>query len=102
MNDLHNCLDNYFDDYTPVVYNIKVDKDLINFVNIMRPNKWGNPFILGKDGNRDEVLEKYTNYIMSNPALIDEIKKELKGKNLLCCCHPKKCHGHVLIKIANQ
>jgi hypothetical protein len=95
-------LDNYFDEFQPIVYNIHIDKEPVNFVNIMRPNKYGNPFILGKDGNRDEVLVKYYDYVMADKELIAEIKRDLKGKNLLCCCHPKKCHGHVLAKIANE
>ncbi len=28
-------------------------------VYIGRPGKWGNPFEIGKDGNRAEVIEKY-------------------------------------------
>ena len=24
-----------------------------------RPSKWGNPFVIGRDGSRDEVIAKY-------------------------------------------
>ena len=87
----------------PRVYNIKIDKGIpSDAINIMRPSKWGNPFQLGTHGNRDTVLVLYENYIMNNPELIALAKKELKGKDLKCCCHPKKCHGHVLVRIANE
>jgi hypothetical protein len=28
-------------------------------VYIGRPSKWGNPFVIGRDGSREEVIEKY-------------------------------------------
>ena len=34
-------------------------------------------------------------------SLIQEIKDELKGKDLVCFCAPKLCHGEVLLRIAN-
>lgn len=70
-------------------------------VYIGRPSKWGNPFKIGRDGNRDEVIEKYRNYILSNESLIKDIC-ELKGKTLGCWCHPKLCHGDVLSELANE
>ena len=30
---------------------------------IGRPSKWGNPFSIGKDGTREEVIEKYREWI---------------------------------------
>lgn len=71
-------------------------------VNIMRPTKWGNPYIIGVDGSREEVVFKYRTYILDNPELVAAAKKELKGKNLICCCAPKPCHGDVLLEIANE
>lgn len=61
----------------------------------------GNPFVLGKDGNREEVMAKYVAWIYTQPTLINAMKKELKGKNLVCFCSPKLCHGDVILKIAN-
>jgi hypothetical protein len=70
-------------------------------VYIGRPSKWGNPFITGIDGNRDEVIAKHREWVYSNPEMISEIRSELKGKRLACWCHPKSCHGDVLSYIAN-
>ncbi len=67
---------------------------------IGRPSKWGNPFEIGKDGTRDEVIKKYENYILNNPKLLAALP-ELKGKILGCWCSPKSCHGDVLVRLAN-
>lgn len=70
-------------------------------VYIGRPSKWGNPFIIGRNGSREEVILKYRNWIESQPELIEKIKSELKGKNLICWCAPLPCHGDVLLEISN-
>lgn len=69
----------------------------INDVYIGRPSKWGNPFIIGRDGTRTEVIAKYRNYFSRYSEL-----HELKGKRLICYCHPLPCHGDVLAELANN
>jgi hypothetical protein len=72
-------------------------------VYIGRPSKWGNPFVIGKDGSREEVIEKYEKWLLFEKLeLVVAAKKELKGKSLVCWCSPEACHGDVLIKIANK
>ena len=39
-------------------------------VYIGRPSKWGNPFTIGKDGTREEVIQKYREYILCNATLL--------------------------------
>ena len=72
---------------------------------IGRPSPLGNPFVIGRDGNRDEVIEKYSDYIVRelerNEKVRDEFNRivELSRKgdvNLVCWCAPKKCHGDVI------
>lgn len=46
-------------------------------VYIGRPSKWGNPFAIGKDGTREEVVEKYRIYLLSHPELMEQVRKEL-------------------------
>ena len=72
-----------------------------NDVYIGRGSKWGNPYVIGKDGNRDEVIEKYRLYIERTPELLCAIS-ELKGKNLVCFCKPQRCHGDILLKRVNS
>ena len=66
---------------------------------IGRPSKWGNPFEIGKDGSREEVIAKYRDYIMLKPELLAALP-ELKGKVLGCWCSPLACHGDVLAELA--
>ena len=66
---------------------------------IGRGTPWGNPFIIGIHGSRSEVIEKFRQAI--TPNFEARIKAELKGKDLVCHCRPKACHGDVLFEIAN-
>ncbi len=73
-------------------------------VYIGRPSKWGNPFSIGEDGTREEVILKYDRWInhSKQKQLRQDIMKELKGNILGCWCKPKSCHGDILAKIANK
>ena len=69
---------------------------------IGRPSKWGNPFIIGKDGTREEVIKKYRDWVCEQPELIKSIiNMELDDKILGCYCYPNKCHGDVLIELVD-
>jgi hypothetical protein len=37
---------------------------------IGRGTKYGNPFKIGRDGTREEVIQKYEEYIRSNETLM--------------------------------
>jgi hypothetical protein len=67
---------------------------------IGRGSKWGNPFKIGPDGSREEVIVKYCDYIAKRPDLLAAVH-ELKGKTIACWCAPKACHGHVLAELAD-
>ena len=82
---------------TRVVHCKKEDYDIY----IGRPSRWGNPFEIGKDGTRKEVIEKYEKYILSNKDLMSSLS-ELEGKILGCWCKPKACHGDVLVKLIER
>ena len=82
------------------VLNKKTDKVTINSVYIGRPSKWGNPFVIGPDGTREEVIEKYRKYILFSD-LIHDIP-ELVGKDLVCWCSPAPCHGDILVSLAQE
>jgi hypothetical protein len=71
-------------------------------VYIGRPSQWGNPFIIGVDGTREEVVLKYEEWLLSQPALVLKAKHELKDKVLGCWCAPLACHGDILAKIADE
>jgi hypothetical protein len=80
----------------------KYKDNCTNAVYIGRPTKWGNPFVIGKDGTRDEVVEKYARWVVNQPELVRDAKAELKGRDLVCFCSPCLCHGDVLLIIANE
>ncbi len=67
-------------------------------VYIGRPSKWGNPFEIGVDGTREEVIVKYREYLLSNKNLMDSLS-ELRGKTLGCWCKPQPCHGDVIVDV---
>ena len=88
-----------------------------NTVVVSRPSKWGNPFIVGKDGTQAECVNLYTLMLggdfsaAHSPTLLDQANafsyvaknlKGLRGKNVACWCKPgSACHGDVLLKLAN-
>ena len=45
-------------------------------VYVGRPSKWGNPFVIGRDGTRDEVIAKYRAWILRQPSLIAALPEE--------------------------
>jgi RNA recognition motif-containing protein len=70
-------------------------------VYIGRPSDWGNPFVIGKDGDRADVIQKYRNWIMRQPDLLARAKIELRGQRIACWCKPEACHGDILAEIAD-
>jgi hypothetical protein len=67
----------------------------------LKASAWGNPFIIGKDGTREEVMEEYRVWLMSHPELL-RMLPELRGKVLGCWCAPLACHGDILSELANR
>jgi len=82
------------------VINIRDKKGTPDEVYIGRGSKWGNPFVIGKGGTRDEVIGKYREYIMRTE--LPEQVNELSGKILVCYCKPQSCHGDVLIELLGE
>ena len=86
----------------PVVLNIKTDVvDLDVDVYCGRPSKWGNPFVVGRDGDRNLCIVRYIEWFNNQDDLIDSLP-ELRGKNLVCYCAPHACHCDYLIRRAND
>jgi hypothetical protein len=69
-------------------------------VYIGRPSKWGNPFVVGRDGTREQVIERYEAWLLENEELMAALA-QLRGKVLGCWCAPRACHGDVLVRLAN-
>ena len=84
----------------PTVFN-KYHKPPSTAVYIGRGSPWGNPFVIGKDGDRDTVCDKYAAMVESDPSFKARVIANLRGKDLVCFCAPQRCHGDYLLKVAN-
>ena len=74
-------------------------------VYIGRPGYFGNPFIIEKDGTREEVIAKHYKWAkarMEKDKLFKDSVLELEGKSLGCFCKPKSCHGDNYIKLIEE
>lgn len=80
----------------PRVLNYHFDGFPEDAINIMRGTPWGNPFRV-EDFSRDVAIDMFERYVL--PQL--DVSK-LRGKDLVCCCKPKRCHGDSILKKANS
>ena len=98
-----------------------------------RPSKWGNPFVAAKDGQAQHgdgshtlsaslAVDSYRRMLLEEKCIapipvhcwpkgkipaqwttLEEIKSELRGKDLMCWCPlDQPCHADVLLELANQ
>lgn len=69
---------------------------------IGRGTKWGNPYAIGIDGDRNEVIRKFKYDFERRFLNFDEEEiLELRGKTLGCHCKPAACHGDVIAEYLN-
>jgi len=71
-----------------------------------RPSTLGNPFKIGRDGDRNQVIEKYRAWLWQQVKAKDKVWQELKRLRLFllqdqhlhltCYCFPHKCHAEVI------
>jgi uncharacterized protein DUF4326 len=72
-------------------------------VYIGRGSKWGNPFpIQYKGRTRKESISLFRKKVDDDEEFRKQIKEELRGKDMVCFCSPKECHGDYLMYIANE
>jgi hypothetical protein len=60
---------------------------------------FGNPYILGKDGSREEIMEKYRKYFFQRMCEDTHFRikiENLENKILGCFCKPEACHGDII------
>lgn len=66
---------------------------------IGRPSSLGNPFVIGKDGSREEVVIKYKHFAVNNPDILRIITALPEDAVLGCWCAPLDCHGNAIMEI---
>lgn len=89
-----------------------------NTVCVDRSTKWGNPFIVGRDGTREDCTRLFAamlnGYICvsRSPSIKEQREyrrmavashRDLMGKNLACWCPPGvPCHADVLLALNHR
>ena len=68
-------------------------------VAIGRGTVWGNPFIIGADGDRDTVVSKFYHYAKWRLEREPNWLEPLRGKDLACYCSPNSCHGNAIVML---
>lgn len=77
-----------------------------NTVFVNRPLKYGNPFRLGDEVEgviitRENFKPYYRKWLLATYP-VDEIQRDLRGKNIGCFCgEGLACHRDVLLEVAN-
>lgn len=70
-------------------------------VSIMRPSMLGNPYVIGRDGTREEVIAKFRVYFyrrIHDDIVYCQAVGELRGLKIGCCCAPMPCHGDIYVE----
>jgi Domain of unknown function (DUF4326) len=81
----------------PKLYNKATNSIPPGAVYIGRPSRWGNPFHLNREVDRDYVCDKFGSKVISQLDV-----SELRGKDLVCWCAPRRCHGDSILRKANS
>jgi len=68
---------------------------------IGRPSRWANPYRIGVDGTRQQVIQRYRQWLIRQPLLLRDVQ-DLRGMRLGCRCAPLPCHGDVIAELANM
>ena len=78
---------------------------------IGRPSPLGNPFVIGKDGTREQVIAAYREWLYERIPENENVTSELNrlwalskqdDLNLICWCAPKECHGNVIKEVLEE
>jgi hypothetical protein len=75
------------------------------FPKITSISNFANPYKIGKDGTRDEVIQKYKTFItekVKDDIILQQELIKMKNKNLGCWCFPEPCHGNVLLELIDK
>jgi hypothetical protein len=59
------------------------------------------PFRIGVDGDREQVIAKYRDYLLARTDLL-ALLPDLQGKRLGCWCNPLPCHADIIAELADR
>jgi hypothetical protein len=66
-----------------------------------RGGDWGNPFVMGRDGDRATVIAKHERWLRDQHHLLRRLD-ELRGRDGVCFCAPEACHLDLVVRLANS
>jgi hypothetical protein len=76
-----------------------------NAIYVGRPTKWGNPYKVGLGHHAaEQAVSLYRRDLLAGslPFTTDDVRRELKGQDLICWCKlDAPCHVDVLLALAN-
>lgn len=61
---------------------------------------FANPYKIGQDGTRAEVIQKYLSWLLGRQELLLRLP-DLRGRRLACWCSPEPCHADVLVELVD-
>jgi len=61
---------------------------------------FANPYKIGQDGTRAEVIQKYLSWLLGRQELLLRLP-DLRGRRLACWCSPAPCHADVLVELVD-
>lgn len=85
----------------PKVWNKRHKDAPADAVYVGRPTKWGNPYAMRNESDRERVCEAFEQHALKRLETDPHWLDPLRGKDLICFCAPKRCHAETLIRLAN-
>lgn len=86
----------------PRIYHLNDPDVPPDAVYVGRSSPWGNPFPIKKGvRTRKQALAQFRVYLGRNPTLVRRACRELVGRDLVCHCKPKDCHGDIWLELVN-
>lgn len=71
-------------------------------MDVTRASEWGNTYLIGPGRSRAQAIALFRAKLEADPERVRRVQRELRGRDLVCCCLPKQCHAEVLLDVANR
>lgn len=72
----------------------------------LKASPWANPFVIGRDGTREEVIAKHERWVRTSDdpcaVWIRANIHLLRGHRIACHCFPDPCHGDTYVTMAEE
>ena len=76
------------------------------YVRVDRRSPWGNPFVLKREADREQVIYQHRRWMLERIVAGDDpytqarLKELAAADALLCWCRPLRCHAENLVQAA--